>query len=332
MFHYNRMRVVQMNYSAALGYLLLIATLSLSAGCSRRPRIAVIPRTTGVMLWEAERTGAFAAAEKYGYEIYWNAPTREDDVEGQIAFLERVIKEKFNGVVLAPDQALALMTPVRKVIAEGIPAVVVSSPLPLASQAGLSYILNDDAEAGRLAARRVGSIIGGKGTVGLLSLDPNLLGLMAQVHAFEATLQREFPSIEVADRRLGAFNGAEVQQITGDVLRKNPGLDALVSFTAVATRGAYLALQQYGRQHTVKLIGSEQEGDIIEAVARGEINSVLAQDTYRMGFEAIETIAAFRRGDLARPQRLLRPLLVTRDNVDTKYVRTALDYGWSGTQ
>lgn len=327
----NRPGVVQMNYKAATRRSMLSVPLMFgaAAACSSSRRIAVIPRTTGVMLWEAERSGAVAAAKKHGLEVYWNAPPREDDIEGQIALVERVRNERVAGLVLAPDQAMALMTPVRKAVESRIPVVVVSSPLPLSAQAGLSYILNDDEETGRLVARRLGQVLSGKGTVALLSLNPNLLGLMAQVKAFEVTLAREFSGLEIVDRRLGAFNGAEVQQITADVLARHPGLSALVSFTAVATRGAYLALQRRGQPGATKLVGCEQDADIIEAVARGEIDSVVAQDTYQMGYQAINAIADFRRGRAPRPRTVLQPLLITKANVASQAIRDALTSGWS---
>ena len=325
MSHFNRSGIVQMNHLAGIS----LFALFLTVGCQRQARIAVIPRTTGVMLWEAEHSGASAAARKRGFQIYWNAPTREDDVEGQIALLQRIKNEKFDGLVLAPDQALALMTPVRNIVAARIPTVVVSSPLPLPPETGLSYILNDDSETGRTAAERLGFVLAAKGTVGLISLDPNLLGLMAQVRSFDETLRHRFPRIQVVDRSLGAFNGAEVQQITGDMLDKYPALDAIVSFTAVATRGAFLSLRKRNRTRRVKLIGCEQEADIIAAVERGEIDSVVAEDAYQMGYRAIETIAAMRQGAKPQERVLLRPLLITRENVNSSEIKRALNFGWS---
>jgi hypothetical protein len=53
-------------------------------------RIAVIPRTSGISLWEPEHGGAETAAVDIGADIYWNAPTREDDVEEQIALVEHI--------------------------------------------------------------------------------------------------------------------------------------------------------------------------------------------------------------------------------------------------
>jgi ribose transport system substrate-binding protein len=323
-----------MNYFSMklVGLVALALLLSLMpGGCEtrRRIRIAMVPRTTGVVLWEAERAGAIAAAGKHGFEIYWNAPTREDDVEGQIALLERIRKADFAGVVLAPDQALALMTPVGKIVSSGIPTVIVSSPLPLAPRSGLCYIVNDDEESGRMAAKRVALQLRGKGAVALLSLDPRLLGIMAQVRAFEDFLQHHYPAIHVVDRRLGAFNGAEAQQITSEIIDAHPQLDALVSFTSVATRGASLTLRSRDPQARIKLIGYEQDGDIIAAVSEGKIDAVLAEDSYQMGYRAIESIACFRQGKPVAPRVLLKPLLITRENVNSPETKKALNFGWS---
>ena len=88
--------------------------LMLAIGCRRdhKPMVAVIPRTTALILWEAEHAGAETAAHREGLTVYWNAPTREDDVERQISLIQRVVAAGARGLVLAPDQALALMVPV----------------------------------------------------------------------------------------------------------------------------------------------------------------------------------------------------------------------------
>jgi ABC-type sugar transport system substrate-binding protein len=71
-----------------------------AAGCgSHRPaKIAVIPQTEGTGLWEAAHTGAEEAADRSGVSIYWNAPTREDDVEAQITLVDRVSKGDYQGL------------------------------------------------------------------------------------------------------------------------------------------------------------------------------------------------------------------------------------------
>src|SRR5580700_3084354 len=122
----------------------LVALVGL-AGCSptRRPMIAFIPRTSATMLWEPAHVGAQDAANSLGLDIYWNAPTREDDVAGQISLIERIVRDGDQGLILAPDQALALITPVRRALAMGVATVVIGSSLPIPPGDSLSYIVND---------------------------------------------------------------------------------------------------------------------------------------------------------------------------------------------
>ena len=115
--------------SKKLIYALVLFVLVASSGCghSPPPTVAVVPRTTALMLWEAEHAGAEDSASRNGFRVFWNAPTREDDTEKQIALVERVVSEHVQGLVLAPDQPLALMTPVRRALAQNIPVVVIGS-------------------------------------------------------------------------------------------------------------------------------------------------------------------------------------------------------------
>src|ERR1700761_2613485 len=104
--------------------------LMLSVACRRGPvAIAVIPRACGTALWEPEHAGAADAARARGMTIYWNAPTRTHDVQKQIALLEKVVAQGYRGIVFAPDETLALRTPLKTALAANIPIVGVGTEL-----------------------------------------------------------------------------------------------------------------------------------------------------------------------------------------------------------
>src|SRR5271169_3571542 len=126
-------------HSRAMGWLAVVVLSCVGCHSVTPFTIAVIPRTSGTGLWEPEHGGAEAAAVHANAHIYWNAPTREDDVEGQIAIVNQVISKGYQGLVLAPDQALALIAPVRRAVARDVPTVIVGSPLPLPAGGKLSY-------------------------------------------------------------------------------------------------------------------------------------------------------------------------------------------------
>ena len=127
MFRLKRLRVSMCAHHGTTLRVLLGVLVALGpSGCrpSGPPVIAVIPRTSGTMLWEPVANGAQVAASKLNMRIYWNASTREDDVDGQIALVERVTAGPYRGLVLAPNHTLALLTPVRRALARGLITVV----------------------------------------------------------------------------------------------------------------------------------------------------------------------------------------------------------------
>lgn len=297
--------------------------LAFAIGCrADPPAIAVIPRTTGLSLWEPEHSGAELAAEERGIKIYWNAPTREDDVQGQIALIERVIDKQFAGLILSPDQTLALMTMVRRAVSKGIPTVIVGSALPLEPGGKLSYVLSDDEEAGRMAGTRIGEILHGEGRVAIVGIDPDIAGILDRVRSFEATLAEQYPDIHITEKRMGSFNVPYEQQTTEEILASHPDLNAILAVTSDATRGAYSALTELHKAGIVKLVGCDQ--DLLLPLTTGEIDSVIAEDTYQMGYRAVEILSQQRQGKTVVSLTKIKPQLVTKDNLNTPEIRRML--------
>jgi ribose transport system substrate-binding protein len=307
---------------------LLLCQLTFGCRSQSARTIAVIPGTTATEFWEAAHVGAEAAGSETGFRIYWNAPTREDDVERQIALVERAIDSDYAGLVVAPTNYLALVGSVRQALSKRIPTVVIRSSLPIPPGKGLSYILNDDRETGRLAARRVGTVLGGKGQVALLGLDPSGPRSVLRARAIEEELAKSFPQVSVAEKRLGSSNTAEVQQIAQEILNDSPNLDAIITLDVTTTEGTWAALSALGKSRRVKLIGCEQEVDLMAGIRHGDIDSVVVENTYEMAFRAIQAIASRQRGEPVPDKIELKPVLVTKANIDSAEVQRMLSVNW----
>jgi ribose transport system substrate-binding protein len=296
---------------------------------SHNETIAVIPQTTGFSLWEAEHAGAEAAAIQTGYRLYWNAPTRSDDVERQIQFVNQAVKNGDRGLILAPDQSLALITPVRRAIARNVNTVIVGSPLSIPPGRGLAYILNDDEETGRLVAERLGRILHGKGSVAIIGINPDVTSILMQVRACEDSLQRLLPNIHIVERRPRSYNAADAVQVAADILDSHPDLNAIWALSAVETGGTFVALEASHKIDPVKLIGSEQDLDLIAHIRNGQMDSLAIEDTYQMGYQAVLLISKVTRGEPVPLETKLEPTLVTRENVDTAEVQRQLSQRWN---
>lgn len=323
----NDYRVTRQDRSLTKIALLAGCVLWTCAGC-RTPKpttIAVIPRTTGTMLWEPAHRGAEAAAFRLGDTIYWNAPTREDDTNGQIALIERVIAGNYAGIVIAPSQSLALVTPVRRALASGLPIVVIGSPLSIPAGGKLFYILNNEQQGGRIAAQRLALLLHGRGSVAVLGMNPDIAGIMIRVRSFEQFLAENYPDIHVVDKRMGSFNVPHEQQVSEETLKANPNLDAIVTLTAATTRGALSTIDSNPAYRSVKVIGFDPDALQFSSPS---LDSVIIQNMPEMGGRAVSLIHDLREGKSVSSRIELEPMLVTRENLNSDEVGrwTSMDY------
>ena len=155
------------------GLLAATAACAGSAETKSALQIAIIPKSTGHEFWESVRAGAEKAkrelaAQNISVEIVWEGPIRENDVGAQVRLMEQLPERRVDAIILAPLDRKELVGPVANA------AQVAASRwsqliLDLISAAPVAQVSSDNYEAGRVAARRLAELIGGKGNVILLA-------------------------------------------------------------------------------------------------------------------------------------------------------------------
>jgi len=306
---------------------MLIVALSALIACNRsEPIIAVIPRTSGTYLWEAEHTGVQREAAMRGLHVYWNAPMREDDVQGQIEILAQALKRRVSGVIVSPVEALPLRTSVRNALQNGTPVVVVGTDLGLAPGKNLAYVLNDEQSGGQMAARRIGKLLKGQGTVAILGISKQLTSNAERARSVETTLSVEFPGIHVVFRSLALPTVSQEQQVAEKLLEDGEHVDAIVALTEASTRGAFYALTEFKRTSTTPIVGFDQ--NILAPIRTGQIDSVIIQNTRQMGRAAIELVAQEINRQTPQNYVIVQPELVSSETIDSDRVKQTLDLSW----
>lgn len=312
-------------------WLSLMTVLVACLGCGRaRPTVAVIPRTCGTALWEPEHAGAAAVARAHNLDLYWNAPMRDDDVQSQISLIQKSLDRGYSGIIVAPIETLPLRTPIRGVLARGVPAVIVDTELGIPPGPQLSYVMNDEKAGGRIAALRIGSILEGHGEIAIMGINPPLMSNTLRERSFEDTLSQEFPNVHVTARKFGLSSIPQEQQIAEQLLSSSEKVDAIVALSLASTRGAYYALVEFGREKQVRLVGFDQ--DLIPPIRTGGIDSVVIQNTYEIGRVAMDLMDHEIHATGGSAEVLIQPLLMTRDNVDAPDVRQILNLSWWASQ
>ncbi len=299
------------------------------ASCSfySPPKVAVIPETEGEPSWDSVRYGAEAAAKNGQALIYWNAPSREDDVEAQIALVEDVANRKYQGLVLAPDHALALISPVRRLLSQGIPISIIGSSLPIPPSTGITYVVNDDEFGGKIAAQRVATLLHGRGQIAVLGINPDFLGNMIRTRAFEGELARVAPAISIVESRIGSFNVPHEQQVAQETLKTHLKLDLIVAMMWTSAEGVIRTLNSTNEFKAVKLIAFDANS-LPPFDRSSNLDAVIQEDIRTMAQKGTETVIARLKRHAVPSREIIRPILITRDNIDSREVHDLFPGLW----
>jgi ribose transport system substrate-binding protein len=251
---------------------------------------------------------------------------RDDDVQGQIDILTHALERGAKGLILSPVEALPLRTSVYRALRHGTPVVVVGTDLGLAPSRNLAYVLNDERSGGQMAARRIGALLRGQGTVAIMGISKQLTSTAERARSLEETLAAEFPQIHVVFRSLALPTVSQEQQIAEKLLARDSHVDAIAALTEFSTRGAYYALTEFHKTSDTRLIGFDQ--NLLVPVRTGGIDAVVMENTYQMGRAAMKLMGEELNGGARQDYVVLQPQLVTRENIDSHSVQEMLDLSW----
>ncbi len=307
-----------MNRRAAL------AGLALLAGCrgKRRKIVAVIPKGTSHLFWLSVQAGAMAAGREFDLEILWNGPPLETEYARQIQILDSMIARRVDGIALAATERKALVAPVDRATAAGIPVTVFDSGLDSTNY--MSYVATDNYEAGKSGARTLAALVGGKATVAVVMHAPGSASTMDRERGFDEVMASEFPAIRVAARQFGLSDRAKAMAAAENILTAHPDLDGLFASSEPSSVGAALALKARRLSGKVKFVAFDSSDTMIEDLRAGTIDAMVVQDPFHMGFEAVKTLADKLRG-ASPPKRLdLKARVIRREDLDKPDVKALL--------
>lgn len=302
---------------------MLLLLLVAAGGCGTKPKlvVGVVPKGTNHIFWQTVHAGAIKAAREFGFEVEWNAPTLEIDSSRQIQIVESMINRRLAGIVLAPVDRKALVGVVERAADLGIPVSIFDSGID--TERRISYVATDNMEAGRMAARRLGEILGGKGKVGIIGFMPGSASTMEREDGFQGEMRQRFTGAEIVGLQFGMADRAKAMAATENLLTAHPDLAGLYADNESSTSGAVQALKIRGNRK-VKFVAMDASDQLIEDLRAGWIDSLVVQNPFRMGYEATRAIGLKLSGQT--PPRTLDSgaRLILREDLDKADVRELL--------
>jgi ribose transport system substrate-binding protein len=280
--------------------IVLIVSLLLACGCGRSDKrlVGMVPKGTTQMFWQAVHAGAIKASDESGLELLWNAPGQESDRSRQVAIVDAMINRGVNALALAPVDRSALVNVAHRAIDKGIPVAVFDSGLD--STRTVSFIATDNREGGRMAARRIGALLNGRGKVAIIDDMPGSASTGARVDGFVEECRAKFPGLEILPVQFVMADRAKARQVAENLLTAHTDLAAIFADHENAAIGAALALA--GREsREVRLVGFDASEQLIGYLKDGWIDSLVVQNPFRMGYETVRALATKLAGGTPAP-------------------------------
>jgi ribose transport system substrate-binding protein len=296
-----------------------IAVLALT-GCGSRAtykyKIAVIPKGLTHEFWKSIERGARRAAADLGQEgiavqILWDGPRKESDADRQISLIHEMRAGRgIHGLVLAPQDSKALVPTVKETVDHGIPVVIIDSGLNDPSLL-VKYVATDNYNGGRMAAKRLLAVLEKDGKtapklvlfryqVGSESTEQREKGFIDEINSVIAQRMKEGkPAAEIIDDKV--FSGATVdsaQAVAGPLLIKvKESADGIFAVNESAATGMLNAMRSQKLNKKIRLVGFDSSEPLLQAIEEGDIEGLIVQDPYRMGYLGVWILVRHLEGD-----------------------------------
>jgi ribose transport system substrate-binding protein len=241
--------------------------------------LAVFTKSAGNPIARAVRAGAEVVAKANGFTVTHYIPTSADNAAQQTALVEEALRTKHDAIVFTPVDVKAMVAPVQKINAAGIPVVNVSDRL--AGGNTVAFIGVDDYGIALETARTLLKAMGGKGNVVVLEGPDTIPTAISRGRAFKDAL-KEFPDVKVVLSKNAMYARPAASDLLKTMLKANPNqqIDGVLAANDAMALGTVEAFKEAKKKMPliVGINASKEAVDLIKAgdmLASGDYNGLV---------------------------------------------------------
>jgi ribose transport system substrate-binding protein len=282
------------------------AAVALTAGkasAQEKVTIALIPGLTADGFYVTMHKGAQAAAKALNVDLLYQGAA-EWNVSLQVPILEAIIAKKPAAILIAPNDKVQMIEPLRKAHEAGIAVVCVDTFIGsgvFQTGAGdadfpISYVASDNVLGGRMAARALAKAIGEKGKVYVANVKPGISTTDQREEGFKAEIAG-FKGIEVLETQFNDDDANKAASQFQAVLGRVPDLAGVFGANLFSAAGAANGAKQAGVAGKVKMAGFDAPESIVGQLKDGTFELTIAQHPAEIGYMGLVAAHAFVTGN-----------------------------------
>ncbi len=296
--------------------------LALASGCALleqsaqqipRPWVAVIVKSTQSTFWKTVQSGVKAAANEYNLQYTFEGPLSEEDAETQNQMIEDAVAKGAKVIVLSAIDAEASKPTIEHAIQAGVKVIVMDSDV---KAEGISVrVGTDNYAAGQAAANALLEARPDTKRIGMVGFDVRTENGQARERGFTDAIAQDGRA-QIVEQIHSPSDSVQVQAATRALLRRQPKLDAVVTFNEITTLGVGHAIEEMRCKERVHVVGFDNNVVSVGMLESGEIDTLIVQNPFAMGYLCMSNAAILLANrSVLEPEITTEIRVVSRDNM-----------------
>ena len=277
---------------------------------AKKYRFAVIPKALDLPVFDYARKGAERAARELGnVEVIWRGPETGDQLK-QKEILETFITQRVDGIAISCLNGDFLTEAINRAVDSGIPVVTWDADAPNSKR--LAFYGVDDKAGGRIMAEEAVKLLGGKGTVALMTS----IGATNLTRRMDGVLEvlAKHPDIKVVETFDVKEDTVKAAELIATGTNRYPNLGAWISVGGwpVFTRNALVPVPK-----TTHVVSFDTIPPAPQLLKEGKVAILIGQKYFGWGIEPVKMLADIKAGKMPAQKVIDSGVDVVRqDNVD----------------
>lgn len=290
-------------------------TSSSTGSTAKKLKVVYVPGLTGNPFYTTVGCGAQSVAGKLNVDFsVQGAP--QFDLAAQTAIVEALIASKPDAIMISITDSKGMISPLARAKAAGIKVVAIDGDLEDTSIA-VTNIQSDNVKGGALAADQLGDLMGGKGSVVMLSNNAGSPIGEQRLKGFSDEMKTKYPGIQNLGVQYSKNQTAQAALIVSSTAVSHADLKGVYSTATNNTEGSITGVRESNKVGQISIVGYDTSDPIVDALHKGTLAADVVQFPYGEGRLGLQSAVDAIHGKSV-PRSQTQPFgIATPKNVDT---------------
>jgi ribose transport system substrate-binding protein len=276
----------------------------LPPGCKRRetgkPKIALIMKSLANEFFKTMEEGARDHHKEHSedYDLTVVGIKDEQDVAKQIDYVESIMAQKVDAIVIAPADSKALVPVCKRAMDAGIIVVNIDNKFDAAVLADkgvkIPFVGPDNRKGARLAGEYLASRLKAADKVAIIEGVPNAFNGIQRKLGFEDAMKAA--GMNIVSSQSGYWETAKAEPIVSALITEYADIKAVLCANDSMALGAIAAIKAAGKSDDVLVIGFDNITAVQRLLKEGKILCTVDQHADKLALFGIEYALEMLKG------------------------------------